>query len=296
MSYMATEKYWWKAIASFLFVLFMMPLGHALMIIMEHGLDETALHYAAFAMGACGMLMVVAGVFAKGDTAQTLWGLFGGLLFWAGWVEFLFMYYANRFGTQALVDPQTGEVLTRPEYLILPASFGFWMMVMMLYLFCTRNGCNFLNWCQRRILGARKPQIAARPMTRHVSVVTFMELMMILWSSYLLLMFCYDDNFLGDRHPVTLCVGLGCLVGSGFIFARQLRIPSWGANIRMAIATVIVFWTPVEILGRMNLLQEIWIAPMEHKREMAVILVAFIFLGVYLWHTASRKSKPARKL
>ena len=99
---MATEKYWWKAIASFLFVLFMMPLGHALMIIMEHGLDETALHYAAFAMGACGMLMVVAGVFAKGDTVQTLWGLFGGLLFWTGWVEFLFMYYANRFGTKGL--------------------------------------------------------------------------------------------------------------------------------------------------------------------------------------------------
>lgn len=292
---MATEKYWWKAIASFLFVLFMMPLGHALMIIMEHGLDETALHYAAFAMGACGMLMVVAGVFAKGDTVQTLWGLFGGLLFWTGWVEFLFMYYANRFGTQALVDPQTGEVLTRPEYLILPASFGFWMMVMMLYLFCTRNGCNFLNWCQRRFLGARKPEIAARPMTRHVSVVTFMELMMILWSSYLLLMFCYDDNFLGDRHPVTLCVGLGCLVGSGFIFARQLRIPSWGANIRMAIATVIVFWTPVEILGRMNLLQEIWIAPMEHKREMGVILAAFILLGVYLWCAATRKSHLAKK-
>ena len=288
---MGAKKYWWKAIASFLFVLFMMPLGHALMIIMEHGMDETALHYAAFAMGACGMVMVIAGVFAKGDTAQTLWGLFGGLLFWTGWVEFLFMYYANRFGTRPLLDPVTGEVVTRPEYLILPASFGFWMMVMILYIFCTRNGCNFINWWQKRILGSKKQEIAARPLTRHTSVVTFMELVMILWGSYLLLMFCYDDNFLGDRHPVTLLVGLGCLVGAFFIFAKQLRIPSWGANIRMAIATVIVFWTPVEILGRMNLLEEIWVAPMEHKWEMGLILAAFCLLGGYLWYAARRKKR-----
>ena len=86
------KKYWWKATASFLMVLFTMPLGHAVMILMEHFLDETTLHYSAFAMGFVGMLMVVAGVFAKGDTRQTLWGLFGGLLFWTGWVEFLFMY------------------------------------------------------------------------------------------------------------------------------------------------------------------------------------------------------------
>ena len=33
----------------------------------------------------------------------------------------------------------TGEIVTRPEYLILPASFGFWMMIMVMYLFSTKN-------------------------------------------------------------------------------------------------------------------------------------------------------------
>lgn len=287
------KKYWWKAIASFLLVLFMMPLGHALMIIMEHTMSTAALHYSAFAMGAVGMVMVIIGVFAKGDTRQTLWGLFGGLLFWTGWVEFLFMYFANRFGTQPLLDPETGEVITRPEYLIMPASFGFWMMIMVMYIFSTRNGCNFINWWQRRLFGKKRTEIAVRPMTRHTSIVTFMELMMILWGSYLLLMFCYDNEFLGDHHPVTLLIGLGCLIGSFFIFGKQLRIASWGANIRMAIATVIVFWTPVEILGRMNLFQEIWIAPMQHKTEMLTILGAFIVLAVYLWYASARKKKTA---
>lgn len=163
-------------------------------------------------------------------------------------------------------------------------------MVMIMYLFSTRNGCNFINWWQRLLFKGKKNEIAARPMTRHTSIVTFMELMMILWASYLLLMFCYDDVFLGENHPVTLLVGLGCLIGSFFIFAKQLRIASWGANIRMAIATVVVFWTPIEVLGRMDLFSEIWTDPLNHVMEMVIILVVFVALAFYLWYKGARKS------
>ena len=96
-------------LASFLIVLFTMPLGHALMICMEHALSSVALHYAAFSMGAVGLVMVIVGVFAKGDTRQTLWGLFGGLLFWTGWVEFIYVYYAHRYEVQPLLNA-AGEV------------------------------------------------------------------------------------------------------------------------------------------------------------------------------------------
>ena len=278
---------WWKSIASFLVVLFTMPLGHALMMIMDKTMTPEAVHYSAFFMGLAGLIMVVIGVFVKGDTKQTLWGLFGGLLFWTGWIEFLFQYYATRWGTQP--EMENGEVVTRPEYLILPATFGMWMMMMVLYIFSTKNGCNFINWWQRLLFRGKKNDIAARPMTRHTSIVTFMELMMLLWTSYLLLMFCYDDVFLGENHPVTLLVGVGCFIGSFFIFAKQLRLSAWGANIRMAIATVIVFWTPIEILGRMDLLSEIWVDPMGHKTEMIIILAAFLVLAVYLWYMGAKK-------
>lgn len=288
------KKEWGKSIASFMLVLLMMPLGHALMIVMEHTMSPTTLHFAAFAMGAAGLATVVAGVFVSGDTRQTLFGLTGGMLFWTGWVEFLFMYYAGRFGTQPIVDPATGEIVTRPEYLIMPASFGFWMMVMTLYLFCSSTGCNFINWLQRHLLGSKRPRRVAGSMTRHVAIVTFMELVMIMWVSYLLLMFCYDDVFLGDRHPVTIAIGAACLAGAGMIFARQLRLPSWGANIRMAIATVIVFWMPVEILGRIGLLKEIWIEPMEYIAEMTIILITFILLYAFLWSGARNVRSAVR--
>ena len=281
--------YWGKTIASFLLVLFTMPLGHALMMIMDRTMSPVAVHYAGFLIGLVGFIIVIAGVFVKGDTKQTLFGLFGGLFFWTGWVEFLFQYYATRYGTQPEVV--NGVVVTRPEYLIMPATFGLWMMVMTLYIFCTRTGCNFINWWQCRLFGKRRTEIAARPMTRHVSIVTFMELNMILWTSYLALMFCYDPRFIGDHSPITFLVGFGCLVGSVFMFRRELLLATWGANIRMAIATVIVFWTPVEILGRVNFFKEIWIEPEKYTAQMLCILFAFLILLGYIIIVARKKKR-----
>ncbi|PCH68446.1 MAG: hypothetical protein COC06_09615 [Bacteroidales bacterium] len=277
----------WKTLASFFMVLFTMPLGHALMIVMEKFMSPVTLHYSAFAMGAVGLVMVIIGVVAQGDTKQTLLGFFGGLLFWTGWVEFLFMYYAHRYGVQPEIV--NGEVVTKPEYLILPATFGLWAMVMTLYMFSIKTGCQFINWWQKVLFKEKKNIIVARPMTRHTSIVTFMELNMLLWTCYLLLMFCYDNNFLGDHHPVTFIIGIGCFIGSGFMLKKQFKISSWGANIRFSIATVIIFWTPVEILGRINFFSEIWTEPMKHGTEMIIILVIFVLLAIYLWYIGSKK-------
>lgn len=283
-----TKRYPVKALASFFLVLFTMPLGHAAMILMEHYLAPGPLHVSAFLLGLAGLMITVAGVFVKGDLKQTLCGLFGALLFWTGWVEFLFQYYADRFGMQPYTDPASGKV-TQPEYLILPASFGFMMMFLLLYLFSIRSGCNFFNWCQKRLFGRRRDMVVARPMTRHTSIVTFMELNLMMWACYVLLMFCYDTDFLGDTHPVTLAVAFGCLVGSMFIFIKQTRIASWGANIRMAIATVLTFWTFVEVMGHIGILKEIWVEPLEHVWVMSGLAVLFVGLGTYTVYAACIK-------
>ena len=280
----SSQWYVKQTLVAFLLVLFAMPLGHAAMILMEKLMSEGSVHVAGFLLGLLGFVLVIIGVFARGDTRQTLWGLFGGLLFWTGWVEFLFMYYARRYGVPPEIEH--GVVVTKPEYLILPATFGMWVMTMLMYVFSTRNGCLFITWLQKVLFRGRRNQIVVRPMTRHTSIVTFMEVNMMLWASYLLLMFCYDKNFLGDHHPVTFLVGLGCLVGSVFMLKRQLHLAAWGANIRMAIATVIVFWTPVEILGRINFFKEFWVQPEKFVLPMLIILLVFITLGLYLWVTS----------
>ena len=285
------NNYWRRTLASFFLVLFAMPLGHALMTIMDKFMSEDTVHVAGFILGLVGLVMVIMGIFAKGDTRQTLWGLFGGLLFWTGWVEFLFLYYARRYGVPPEIE--NNVVVTKPEYLIMPASFGMWMMTMVMYVFSTKNGCDFITWIQKVCFRDKRKVIVTQPMTRHTSIVTFMEINMMLWAFYLLLMFCYDKRFLGDHHPVTFLVGLACFIGSVFMFKRELKLAAWGSNIRMAIATVIIFWTPVEILGRINFFREFWVEPEKYSLEMIVILVMFLGLGVYLWKKgASKRKKP----
>lgn len=279
------KLYWGKSIASFFLVLFTMPLGHALMMIMGKFMDPVAVHYAGFFMGLAGLIIVIWGVFVKGDTKQTLFGLFGGLLFWTGWVEFLFQYYAHKYGAQPEITPQ-GHV-TQPEYLLFPMTFGLWAMVMTLYMFCTKTGCCFINWCQKHLFRGHEREIVARPMTRHTSIVTFMELNVMMWTTYIALMFCYDPTFIGDQSWFVKFLMYFCLCSSVYMFYKELHQPSWGANIRMAIATVIIFWCSVEISARLNLFTEIWIEPEKHIPEMAIMLVcffgilAFVILDAY---------------
>lgn len=273
---------WGKAIVSIAVTLAAMPLTHILARMLKDGTTGVEQFYAGMGMGAFGLGLVIAGVFIKGDVRQSLLGLFGGMFYWMGAIDFLFMYYAERFGTQAQLDPVTGEIVSRPEYLILPATFGFWMMVMMLYLFCTANGCNFLNWWQRLFFGKHKKEIAARPMTRHTSIVAFMEVITMLWTCYLTLMFCYDERFLGDRHPVTLLVGMLGLIGSLFMFARLLRYSSWGMSLRYGFATVIIFWIAVEVFDRISLLPALWNAPGEHILQIILIGGSFAVAGLYV--------------
>lgn len=303
-----------KTIASFILVLLLMPLGHALMILMEHFLSPGALHCAAFAMGFAGLLITLAGTFQRGDTRQTLWGITGAMLFWTGWVEFLFAYFAQRFGTHCdLLGSGTVETLSvyrdgllthsdflingqplehfsraelkmlrgsRPEYLIMPATFGLWTMVMTLYLFTTRTGCNFMRWVQRHT--GLEEHVELRPMAHHANIVVFMEWNVMMWGDYLLLMFLYDPAFVGPSHPLTLAVAAAALAGSFFMLRKQLTVTAWGRNIRFSLATVIVFWTFVEIMGRNGFLKEIWVDPLHHAAEMSAFLAVFVGLGLFL--------------
>ena len=73
------------------------------------------------------------------------------------------------------------------------------------------------------------------------------------------------------------------------MFRKQLRLPSWGANIRMSIATVIVFWVPVEVLGRLDFFHEFWIEPEKYTMQMVIILASFLALLCYIMIAARKK-------
>ena len=55
------KLYWGKTILAFLIVLLTMPLGHALMRVMEQTMSFTTMNRCAFAMGAVGLALAVFG-------------------------------------------------------------------------------------------------------------------------------------------------------------------------------------------------------------------------------------------
>ena len=63
----------------------------------------------------------------------------------------------------------------------------------------------------------------------------------------------------------------------------------------MAVSTVVVFWTAVEVFARNKLLSEFWVSPLQHIPEMVSILVCFLALGVFVAiKSAKGKKNEAR--
>ncbi len=229
-------------IIAFAIVLLTMPLGHALMVLMEKLLGHGHVYLSAVLLGFLGVIFLIFGMVNKRQLISTLLGLFGGIAVWIGWIEFAYVYYANRFGVQPLIEG--GEVVTKQEYLIMPSSIGFWAIIMLYYFFGTKTGCTFLTWFQKRMGMVDIKQL--KPAVRNVAVTTFMEINMLLWTSYLLLLFVYDKSFIGDDTIFMHIVAYSLLLWSALLFRRLIDKTQMSYAIRYAIPTVIIFWSFLE--------------------------------------------------
>lgn len=276
-------------IIAFVVVLFTMPLGHALMIVMEKVFGDHYVFQVALYMGLVGLALLIWGMMTSKKTTATFLGLFSGLLVWTGWVEFTFVYYAKRFQVAPLIED--GQVVTKPEYLIMPSSIGFWIVIMLYYFFGSKTGCTFFTWFQKRLKIINPKQL--KPSAHNIALTTFMELNMILWTFYLLLLFVYDKEFIGDKSIVAHIVAYVSLFWSFYLFSKLIKKNNMGYAIRYAIPTVIIFWNFVEILGRWNVFKEIWVHPFEYMVEMLIFVLVVIVASAFI--LMERKIKTNNK-
>jgi hypothetical protein len=260
-------------IMAFLIVLFTMPIGHALMILVEKLLGPSYQYPGAAILGLIGAVLLGVGAGSESENKATWLGFFGAILIWTGWVEFDFVWSAQHVGVPPLME--NGEIVTKPEYLIMPLSIGLLCGSMLYFLFDGNTRCNFFAWLQRNLRLRVKRATGTK---RNFAIITAMETIYILWFFYLLLLIIYDNNILGDRHPATYAVFVGSLTWSLYLFVRLIKHRKIGGAIRYAIPTVVVFWNAVEILGRWRFFKEIWIDPMSYVLEMGLILAAFVIV------------------
>ncbi|HMQ75451.1 MAG TPA: hypothetical protein PKE21_03740 [Flavobacteriales bacterium] len=277
---------------AFVIVLLFMPIGHALMVLNEAVLGASKL-VGAGSLGTLGALLLLLGVrLNRNALSATLLGLVAGILVWTGWVEFSFVWIAEKHGVAPLMDGD--EVATRPEYLVMVSSLGLLGCMLLFFLF-TSTRCTLFLWFQRQLrvnrqAGARSGPGPGRP----VALVTFIETVMIIWTFYLLLLLAYDPDLAGDRHPLTWLVAFGSLAWSAWLIARLLRIHAFDHAVRYAVPTVVIFWNFVEVAGRWGLFKEIWVHPLEHWVENSLIALALLlFMGRYvLDHARGRRLRP----
>ena len=280
-------------ILAFFIILLTMPLGHALMIITEHVFGKGYVFQAAFALGLLGLVLLIVGMKSQKEAKATFLGLFAGILIWTGWIEFSFVYFANHVGVQALIE--NGEVVTKPEYLILPSSIGFLAFIFIYFIFNQRTQCNFFKWLQRNL---RINFINRKPADkdRLLALITATEIIIIMWTFYIALMLIYDKKIFGDYHPVTYVFAFGSLLWSLYLFIKLIKISKMSYAIRYGIPVVIIFWNVVEILGRWDIYEEIWVKPMEYKVEITSILLVLLLLGGILFYESKRNNKMQNKL
>ncbi len=274
-------------ILSFMIVLLLMPIGHTLMILNEIIFKESKF-IGAFFIGLLGLILLAIGVVKNSKvTLATILGLIGGILVWTGWIEFSFVWIAEKLGVAPLME--NGEVVTKPEYLVMLSSLGLLLTFMVLFLF-TRTKCTFYNWFQR-IFNLKNLLKHHEGGFKPLAMITFIEVVMIMWTFYIVLLVVYDNDIAGDRHAATYIVAFGSLVWSAYLIAKLLKINKFDYSIRYAIPTVIIFWNCVEILGRWDYFKEVWVHPAEHWLENSLIGLALITFVIFYFYGNSIREK-----
>jgi hypothetical protein len=278
-------------ITAFLLVLFVQPLGHTVMIMMEHTFGEEYVYLSAAIMGLVGGAFLLFGMREAREVPATVYGFLAGTLLWTGWIEFSFVFYADRLQVAPLME--NGEIVTKPEYLIMPSSLGVMLATLLYFTFNRETKCNFFRWLQRHCnVSTGAP---TRRYKRNFAAITALETMYVIWFFYVVLLLLYDNALFGDRHPVTYAYLFFNTVWALYLFRRLMPISRGASAIRYAIPTAIIAWTSVEILGRWSFFTEIWIHPLDYALEMTLVVCAFTaFLGLASFAPARKTHLEAR--
>jgi hypothetical protein len=272
-------------ITAFLLVLFVQPLGHTVMILMEHYFGTQYVYWTAALMGIAGGACLLIGMRKDKEVPATVYGFFAGTLLWTGWIEFSFVFYADHLGVAPLME--NGEIVTKPEYLIMPSSLGILLATLLYFVFNRETKCNFFFWIQRHCKVATGAP--TRRYKRNFASITALETIYVIWFFYVVLLVIYDNAFLGDRHLVTYIYLFLNTIWALYLFRRLMSISRGATALRYAVPTAVIAWTSIEILGRWSFFTEIWVHPLDYAFEMTLVVCAFMAFVGLAWFAPARK-------
>lgn len=306
-------------IVAFMAVLFLQPVGHIAMILMEKlissgkrwyspvfdtppvipegfedfSIIDNSIYWSAFGLGLVGLIIIIWGMRRNTEIAGTWAGFMGASLLWTGWVEFSIHFHARYFGVKALCAPGEWAYAcaenpsTKPEYFLMQGSVGFLIAIGLFFLFNKETRCNAFRWVHRVFhLKVGKPSPG---LTRNFANIVAAETFLILWFFYVYLMFVYDETLFGEHHWFTYASFVGFGLWSLYLIQRLIRFRRVTIALRYAIPTAIIFWNTIEIMGRWNWFKEFWIHPLDYKLESIIVTLCVVGFAVISIVTARKK-------
>jgi|CXWL01.1.fsa_nt_gi hypothetical protein len=279
----------WVGLVAFVIVFVVQALGHTVMIVMEEVWPgQNYIYESAFAMGLLGAVLLFIGMRSANEVSATWLGFWAGTFLWTGWIEFAFVWSGGYLGVPDLMDANApGQIATKAEYLVMMSSIGILGSTLAYFLLNKETKCNFFIWFQRNLgLKVGKPNPGYE---RNFAAITALETIYVVWFFYLLLLFMYDENILGDRHPVTYAIFFLNVIWAVYLFQRLMKFWRVTTAIRYGIPTAIITWNAVEIGGRWHLFTEFWEKPQEFWLEMSLVTAGVVIAGLLAARTPAHK-------
>ena len=268
-------------------------LAHALMRAIEEALGHDATYIAQLFIGAGGIIWLWYGVKSKSENFATWTGFFTGIVIWMTWVELFFMYYGRKnFGMMPRVD---GGVSTEPEYLIMTATTGVLMFMLVFYIFDKDTRCNFFIWFQNKLKlreGLGPSTKTARD--RNYAIITFMETIYVTWFCYAWNLLVFDPAFVGygeDALTAEIATVFVSITWGGYCLSRLLKYRRTSTAVRYGIPTANILWISVEIMSGWGLFTEIWLYPQQYWRELLALTAAFTVLAIMIYRAPKKPSE-----
>lgn len=287
----------WVGLLAFVIVFVVQALGHTVMIVMEEVWPgQNYIYESAFVMGLLGAVLLFIGMKSANEVSATWLGFWAGTFLWTGWIEFSFVWSGNYLNVPDLMDPNVpGAIATKAEYLVMMSSLGIMGATLAYFILNKETKCNFFIWFQRNLgLSTGKPSSGYE---RNFAAITALETIYVVWFFYLLLLFMYDENILGDRHLVTYGIFFLNVIWAVYLFQRLMKFWRVTTAIRYGIPTAIIAWNAVEIGGRWHLFTEFWEKPQEFWLEMSLITAGVVIAGLLAARTpAHKKAELSREL
>ncbi len=243
--------------------------------------------YTTLALTALGGLLLWLTSRIKGDTAQSIVGIFGGNLLWTGGIEYGLTIAARSLGVGKAIGVVDGRaVAIYGEYVLMKHTWGVLALVMVYLLFLESSRCPLFLWWRKHVPTMRGAMVTGR--IDNYGPRSAFQYATTVWAFYLLLLWSYDEKVFGVYSLFTKGVMLGSIAGSVFCVYRLYQQTGWGASVRYAVAAMIVVWTPIEIAGKWGLFREPWLLL---RPEALIVFFGGLALGTWgLWRA---QRKPA---